>query len=339
MKDVVGGRLEGLGEAGGGREALEKLLLKGVMKELDVLLATIVEEEARLPDRIDIGLDELPDLLNALAEEGGTNGDLDGYLRGRQGVELEGIAKMLCSHLCGGGVDVGLVDNDEVGEFHDAALDALELVAEVGRLEEEEAVDHGVGFDLGLTDAYCLDDDGVEASGLAKEDGLAGGAGDASEGTRGGGRADEGLRMGREERHARLVGEDAAARALAGGVDGEDRDTMALSDEKAAERLDEGALAGARDAGDAKADGTATVGEALLDDLLGKGGVLGERALEEGDGTGERSAVGRKDALNKLLGRRLDVRLRTQLLEVKIINLRRLMDPFLDIEGAVVIKI
>ena len=64
-------------------------------------------------------------------------------------------------------VAVGLVDGDHVGDLDDALLDALQIVAAAGEQQHEEEVDHVGDGDLRLADADGLDDDHVEAGGLA----------------------------------------------------------------------------------------------------------------------------------------------------------------------------
>ena len=66
-------------------------------------------------------------------------------------------------------LSVGLVDDDEVGELHDPALQALELVASAGRDEHEEQVDHRGDLHLRLADTDRLDQHDVEARGLAQQ--------------------------------------------------------------------------------------------------------------------------------------------------------------------------
>ena len=72
-----------------------------------------------------------------------------------------------------GEVAVGLVDDHEVGELHDPALEALQLVAAARRDEHEEEVDHRRDLHLRLPDADRLDEHDVEAGGLAQQHRLA----------------------------------------------------------------------------------------------------------------------------------------------------------------------
>ena len=109
-------------------------------------------------------------------------------------------------------VAVGLVDGDEVGELEDAAFDPLELVAGAGELEDEEEVDHVGHGDLGLTDPDGLDENHVEAGGLADDDRLAGLARHAAERAARRRGPDEGVGASRQLLHSGLVAEDRTLR-------------------------------------------------------------------------------------------------------------------------------
>ena len=61
-------------------------------------------------------------------------------------------------------VSVAFVDDDAVGHFHDAALDALQLVACACQLDEQEEVDHRVTGRLALSHTNRLDENLVETS-------------------------------------------------------------------------------------------------------------------------------------------------------------------------------
>lgn len=132
-----------------------------------------------------VGLDGGPDLGDVVVVEGAARQDagLPSVGRGAvvEGVEGggEGGGGALGGQEC---VAVGLVDDHEVGDLHDAALDALELVACACEHEGQEGVGELGDGELGLADADGLDEDDIEASGLADEHGLAGAGGDAAEG-------------------------------------------------------------------------------------------------------------------------------------------------------------
>ena len=69
-------------------------------------------------------------------------------------------------------IAVGLVDDDSISHLHDTALDPLQLVTRTSQLDEEEEVYHRVYSRLTLTDADGLDEDRIEACGLAEYDRL-----------------------------------------------------------------------------------------------------------------------------------------------------------------------
>ena len=96
-----------------------------------------------------------------------------------------------------------------------------------------------------------LDQDPVEAGGVEQVDRVARGAGEAAHGAAGGHRADEDARIGVERLHADAVAEEGAAGVGAGRIDGEDAHRLAALAAEAGEAVDQGALAGARRAGDA----------------------------------------------------------------------------------------
>ena len=197
-------------------------------------------------------------------------------------------------------VAVGFVDDDAVSHLHDAALDALELVAAAGNLYEEEEVDHGVYGGLALSDADSFDKYVVEAGSLAQYDGLAGAAGDTTEATCRRAGANEGIGVNGEFLHAGFIAEDGAAGDFAGGVDGEDCEArLGVTEDVEPEDVDRGALAGAGDAGDAYATGATRVGEALLDYFLGASVVLGRCRLHEGDGASQCGDIPLENALDE----------------------------------------
>src|SRR5690606_27233088 len=128
---------------------------------------------------------------------------------------------------------------------------------------------HGRDGRLRLSDADRLDDDDVIAGRLTQQHGLAGLSRHAAELASRGGGADERLLLAGEALHARLVAEQAAARARARGIDREHRHALVVVvDEQEPESLDERALADAGSAADAEAMGAARVRQDALQQLL-----------------------------------------------------------------------
>ena len=151
-------------------------------------------------------------------------------------------------------IDVGLVDDDEVGELDHALLDRLQVVAGVGQLQQHEHVGHAGDRRLALADADGLDDDDVVAGGLARRS-IASrvfSATPPSVPPRGRG-PDERARVDRQSLHARLVAEDrAAGDARADGSTASTATRWPPADQVQAQRLDEGRLADPGNAGDAE---------------------------------------------------------------------------------------
>jgi hypothetical protein len=81
-------------------------------------------------------------------------------------------------------VDIGLVDDHQIGDLDDALLDRLQVVAGIRQLQQAENVDHAGHRRFRLADADRLDDDHVEAGRFAEQHGFARLFGDAAERTR-----------------------------------------------------------------------------------------------------------------------------------------------------------
>ena len=205
----------------------------------------------------------------------------------------------------GGEVAVGLVDQDQVGQFDDALLEPLQLVAAGRRQDQHEQVDHVGDRRLGLADPDGFDQHHIEPGRLAHQSRLARAARDAAE--RAGGRRgpDEGARIARKLLHARLVAEDRAARAWRRRIDRQHRDAVALADQVQAERLDEGRLADPGRAGDADAHRLAGRGQEGGEQRLRLVLMLGLRRLDARDRAGERAAVAGADRVRELVDARV----------------------------------
>ena len=137
-------------------------------------------------------------------------------------------------------IAVGLVYKDQIGHFHDPALDALQLIPASRRKEEEEKVAKFGHHGFGLTDADGFDQHDVKACRLAQGHRLTRAAGDAAEVRLAGRGADEGKGVARQTLHPCLVAKDRPAGAGRGRVDRQHGNLEAHSGQHKAERLDEG---------------------------------------------------------------------------------------------------
>lgn len=197
-------------------------------------------------------------------------------------------------------VAVILGDHQDVRQFHDAALDALEVVSRPSDEQEHEDVHHGAHRGFRLADADGFNEDDVKARGLARDHGFTRFPGYAAQGTAGGGRADEGVFLPGEFLHAGFVSHDGASGDGRGRVNGEHGHLEAFFAQVRAEGLDEGGFARARNARDADADGFARMGEQLGDELPGSFLVFGGVAFYQGDGPPQQGAVSGQDSLGQL---------------------------------------
>ena len=107
-------------------------------------------------------------------------------------------------------VDVGLVDDDQVGQLHHAFFDRLQVVAGVGQLHQDEHVGHARYGGFALTDADGFDNDDVVAGGFADQHRFARFFGDSAERAAGRAGADVGFLVDGEPFHSRFVAEDGA---------------------------------------------------------------------------------------------------------------------------------
>lgn len=194
---------------------------------------------------------------------------------------------------------VGLVDADDVGEFEDTLLDALQLVTGAGEGEEGERVDHVGDRHLRLPDADRLDEDHVVAGGLEEHHRLAGRLRDAAERARRRGRPNEGVRFHRQVLHPGLVAEDRATGAGRGRVDREDGNFVAQRDQVHPEGFDGRRLADAGHTRDAYADRASGVREQAQQQLLRLLPVIGPGGLDERDRLGHITSPALEDRVTE----------------------------------------
>ena len=194
-----------------------------------------------------------------------------------------------------GSFAVGFIHDEDVGDFHDAGFEALDIVAHAGDEDDEGDVGEAGDLDFILADADGFDEENIFAAGFEDESDVGGGEGESAERAAGGHGAgvEAGVTVAILETNA--IAEDGAAGEGAGGVDGDDADGFAGIAKSAGEAVDEGALAGAGRAGDADAEGAAGVRETGGE----QGGGFGCVVFDEGDGAGEGAGVAVAEAVDE----------------------------------------
>ena len=159
-------------------------------------------------------------------------------------------------HAVGAGV-IALVDDEDIGDLHDAGLDGLHIVAHAGDQHDYGHLRDGGDLDLVLPDADGFDDDVIPAGGVHQAGQIGGGAGEAAHGAAGGHGTDEDSGVGVVLLHADAIAQNGAAGNAAAGVHGEDGDGLALLAQLQRQRVHQRALARAGRAGDADDAGMA----------------------------------------------------------------------------------
>lgn len=239
--------------------------------------------------------------LGAGVERG--DGADDGRARGLGDEGLEG-ADFLFDTV--GAFAVGFIDDEDVGDLHDAGFEALDVVAHAGDEDDDGDVGQAGDLDFILADADSFEEEDVLAAGLDEEGYVSGGVREPAEGAAGRHRA--GVKAGIAEAllKADTVAEDGAAGEGTGGIDGDDADGFAGRAIVGGEAIDEGALAGSGRASDADADGSASSlargpGRAAgVPEARGEHGEGFRRAVfDERDGAGQRTRVAMAEALDE----------------------------------------
>ena len=122
------------------------------------------------------------DIFNASFFKGAGGLHLHGVTAGVRWKETQRLLVLTCG-LAGKGpvIAVVLIDDQEVGHFHDASLDALQFIASTREHQEEECIGQipNSGFRLAHTDGF--DNDTVKTCRLAQQDGFVGAARDTAE--------------------------------------------------------------------------------------------------------------------------------------------------------------
>ena len=123
-----------------------------------------------------------------------------------------------------GALAVGLVDDEDVGDLHDAGLERLHFVARAGNERDDRHVGGADDVDLVLADADGLDDDDVLAGGVEHERDFAGRAREPAQMAARRHAADEHAGIARVRLHPHAIAEDRAAGERARRIDRDDAD-------------------------------------------------------------------------------------------------------------------
>ena len=150
---------------------------------------------------------------------------------------------------------VVLIDDQEVGHFHDAPLDALQFVSTSGQHQQQECVRQIPDGRFGLAHAHRLDNDAIKTRRFAEQNGLVGSTRNAPEVGGSRARPHKCSRLFRQRVHPGLVAQQAAPRSRTRGVDGEHGYTVPPVQKNLTKRFNEGALSHARHTGDSDAIG------------------------------------------------------------------------------------
>ena len=253
--------------------------------------------------RID-GLDKIVDPL-AFLGAGGDHRDHPG-----RGFATEAAQAHHRSQIGDGFRRVGAIalgDGMDVGNFENARLDRLNLIAQPRRRDDDHRVRRLNDIDLVLADADSLDEDNIEPAGIENIDDVMGGAGKSAERAARGQAADEHSGVAGQLQHADPVAEDGAAGERAGRIDGDDADGASGEAQPLRQRPHHRRLAGPGDAGQADDVGAPRGPVDLCQELpaAARDGALGDR-----HGAGDRLAPAGQNVVDEPGVRRLRLRRR-----------------------------
>src|SRR5450759_4547159 len=137
----------------------------------------------------------------------------DAFAFGGHGVEdgaVEAFGVEFQRHAVGAGV-IALVDDEDIGDLHDAGFDGLDIVAHTGDEDDDSDLGDGGDLDSVLAGADGFDDDVVAAGGVHEAGEIGGGAGESAQGAAGGHGTDEDPRVGVVPLHADAIAQNGAA--------------------------------------------------------------------------------------------------------------------------------
>ncbi len=163
-----------------------------------------------------------------------------------------------------------LVHHENVGDFHDARLRRLDIVALAGRESENNRLGHVHDLDFGLTDPHRFDEDDVPAHHVEDLDGLTARPREAAQVAARGHAPDKNIGIGEVPPEANPVAEDGSARERARRIDGEEGNALSGRPEFANQLIGQCALADAGRPGQGDGPGLSSAAIDFLDQRTGR---------------------------------------------------------------------
>ena len=164
---------------------------------------------------------------------------------------------------------VGLVDHDDIRQFHHASLDSLQFIPCSCQQNKKEEINHLVNRGFGLSHSNRLDKDVPVACRLTEKHRFPSVLRDAAERTSRWTRPDK-CEIARSERgHAGFVTQNASARNLAAWINRQYGNLLpTFANQPRAQGFDQAALARPRNAGDPDSNRIAAMGKAVFNNAL-----------------------------------------------------------------------
>src|SRR5579859_3641741 len=179
-----------------------------------------------------------------------------------------------------GALPVGFVENEDVGDFHEAGFHGLDVVAETGNEDDDDTIGEANDINFVLTNADGFDEDLFFTGGVEDECDFGRGARKSAEKTARGHRADKDAVVAGVALHADAIAENGATGVGACGIDRDHADGLLRFAVVSGEAIDKSALACAGSAGDAGKIRCAGMREKILQERFGIGRVV----FDGGDG-------------------------------------------------------
>ena len=251
-------------------EAVAQLFVNGLVHPVFALLIAAVFKIAVIFHKVNVFVDHIPHFFYTKIIETGISQHLGCPTALRSREEVQRITELRC---CQSGplqiVAISLINDNAIGHFHDAAFDALQLIARTRQLYQQEEVYHRMYGSLTLPHPYRLYKYLVETGSLTKHNRFTRLACHATQRTGRGTGTYEGLGMNGELLHTRLITENTAFAAFAARVNGKNGQLAAVFLQyMQAKYINRGTFTGTGHTTDTHTDGVARIGQTLLYHLL-----------------------------------------------------------------------